>query len=152
MEEELFLHNGSRAFWREAQHLPHVPTCVLRGVLEDHTTPESLQMISNLLSKQAGSPLHDSQVHVYDAVGRPIYTHNRNSKILKNCEMGGAIQKTHHWSPLNEEVKFVETQRDVEHGTFLCAKDRHVFPWCDVNARFGFIKYEVKQSDGEKEC
>lgn len=45
-------------------------------------------MISNLLSKQAGSPLHDSQVHVYDAVGRPIYTHNRNSKILKNCEMG----------------------------------------------------------------
>ena len=71
-----------------AQHLPHVPTCVLRGVLEEHTTPESLQMISNLLSKQAGSSQHDSQVHVYDAVGRPIYTHNRNSKILKNCEMG----------------------------------------------------------------
>ena len=83
-----FLHQGSRAFWREAQHLPHVPTCVLRGVLEDHTTPESLQMISNLLTKQGGSALHDSQVHVHDAVGRPIYTHNRNSKVLQNCEMG----------------------------------------------------------------
>jgi hypothetical protein len=107
-----------------AQHLPNVPTSVLRGVLEEHTTPESLQMLSNLLTKQAGSPLHDSQVHVvsqtylvfiyfysfifshsnvpihcfvlyctlkkikYDAVGRPVYTHNRNSKILKNCDMG----------------------------------------------------------------
>ena len=62
---------------------------------------------------------------------------------------GGAIQRTHHWSPLSEEVKFVETQRDIEHGTFLCAKDRHVFPWCDVNARFGFIKYEEKKGDDD---
>lgn len=83
-----FLHNGSRAFWREAQHLTRVPTCVLRGVLEKHTTPESLQMISNLLSKAAGSDQHDSQVHVYEAVGRPIYTKNRNAQILENCEMG----------------------------------------------------------------
>ena len=83
-----FLHEGSRAFWREAQHLPHVPTCVLRGVLEDHTTPESLDMISNLLTKQAGSALHDSQVNVYDAVGHPVYTQNRNAKILKKCDMG----------------------------------------------------------------
>jgi hypothetical protein len=87
-----FLYDGSRAFWREAQHLPNVPTCVLRGVLEDHTTPESLEMISNLLTKQAGSALHDSQVHVYDAVGHPVYTKNRNGKrngkILENCDMG----------------------------------------------------------------
>ena len=60
-------------------------------MIEDRTTPESLQMISNLLTKHAGSPLHDTQVHVYDAVGRPIYTHNRNSKTLKNCEMGKLI-------------------------------------------------------------
>jgi hypothetical protein len=83
-----FLHSGSRAFWREAQHLPQVPTCVLRGVLEKNTTPESLEMISNLLSKAAGSNQHDSQVHVYDAVGRPVYTKNRNAKVLENCEMG----------------------------------------------------------------
>lgn len=144
-----FLHRGSRAFWREAQHLPTVPTSVLRGVLEDHTTPESLEMISNLLTKAAGSNQHDSQVHVYDAVGRPVYTKNRNSKVLECCEMGGAIQRTHHWSPLNEEVKFVSTPKDTEYGTFMCAKDRHVFPWVDVNVRFGFIKYEAVTSSKE---
>lgn len=58
-----FLPDGCRAFWREAQHLADVPTCTLRGVLEEHTTPESLEMLSNLLTKQSGSALHDSQVH-----------------------------------------------------------------------------------------
>ena len=66
-----FLPEGCKAFWREGQHLPHVPTCVLRGVLEEHTTPESLEMLSNVLTKQSGSCLHDTQVHVYDAVGHP---------------------------------------------------------------------------------
>ena len=83
-----FLHEGNRAFWREAQHLAHIPTSVLRGVQEPYNTPESLELISNLLTKQAGSPLHDSQVHVYDAVGHPVYTHNRNGRILQKCDMG----------------------------------------------------------------
>jgi hypothetical protein len=65
---------------------------VLRGVLEEHTTPESLEMISNLLTKAAGSNQHDSQVHVYEAVGRPIYTKNRNAIVLQNCEMGESSQ------------------------------------------------------------
>jgi hypothetical protein len=58
-----FLPDGCRAFWREGQHLSDVPTCTLRGVMEKHTTPECLEMLSNLLTKQSGSPLHDSQVH-----------------------------------------------------------------------------------------
>jgi hypothetical protein len=58
-----FLPDGCREFWREAQQLSHVPTCTIRGVLEKHTTPESLEMLSNLLEKQSGSALHDSQVH-----------------------------------------------------------------------------------------
>ena len=135
------LPEGVKAFWREAQHLPNVPTCVLRGVLEEHTTPESLEMTANLLTKQSGSALHDSQVHVYDAVGHPIYTKNRNGCILQACDMGGAIQRTHHWSPLDAEVEFIRTKRDVDQCSFECAKDRHVFPWVDVNARFGVIKY-----------
>lgn len=136
------LPDGCRAFWRESQHLAHVPTCNIRGVLEEHTRPESLEMVSHLLTKQSGSALHDSQVHVYDAVGYPVYTINRNGRMLKNCAVGeGAVQRTHHWSPLCEEVEFVRTQRDVERATFECAKDRHVFPWVDVNVRFGFIKY-----------
>jgi hypothetical protein len=89
-----FLFDGCRAFWREAQHLSHVPTCTLRGVLEEHTTPEALEMLSSMLTKQSGSALHDSQVHVFDAVGHPVYHHNRNGKILEKCEVGsGAIQR-----------------------------------------------------------
>jgi hypothetical protein len=136
-----FLFDGCRAFWREAQHLPHVPTCTLRGVLEEHTTPEALEMVVNMLTKQSGSALHDSQVHVFDAVGHPVYHHNRNGRILEKCEVGsGAIQRTHHWSPLNKEVEFITTPRDHELASFDCAKDRHIFPWVDVNVRFGFIK------------
>ena len=109
--------------------------------MEDHTTPESLEMLAASLTKQSGSHLHDSQVHVYDAVGHPVYTKNRNGKIMELCDMGGAIQRTHHWSPLNKEVSFVATSRDEERAAFDCAKDRHIFPFLDVNARFGVIKY-----------
>ena len=115
--------------------------------------PESLEMTSNLLTKQSGSALHDSQVHVYDAVGHPVYTINRNGRILKNCDVGeGAVQRTHHWSPLSDEVEFVRTQRDVERATFECAKDRHVFPWVDVNVRFGFIKYSTEDHTGSPDA
>jgi hypothetical protein len=146
------LHDGARVFWREAQHLAHVPTCTLRGVLQEHTTPECLEMISNMLTKQSGSALHDSQVHVYDAVGHPVYHKNRNGRLMEKCDVGqGAIQRTHHWSPLSDEVEFLATLRDAEMATFHCAKDRHIFPWVDVNVRFGFIKYSKKhERNGEK--
>jgi len=125
---ESFLTEGCRAFWRESQQLAHVPTCVLRGVMEEHTTPECLQMLGNMLKKQSGSPLHDSQVHVYDAVGYPVYHQNRNGRVLKKCCIGdGAIQRTHHWSPLSDEVEWVRTPKDIENASFDCAKDRYVF-------------------------
>lgn len=107
-------------------------------------------MLSNQLSKQSGSILHDSQVHVYDAVGHPIYVRNRNMRILKATDMGGAIQRTHHWSPLSEEVEYVKTNRDVLQASFDCAKDRHIFPFVDVNARFGIIKYVGAKDVNEK--
>ena len=122
-----FLTEGCRAFWRESQQLAHVPTCVLRGVMEPHTTPECLEMLGNLLTKQSGSALHDSQVHVYDAVGYPVYHQNRNGRLLRKCAVGdGAIQRTHHWSPLSDEVEWVRTPRDIENASFDCAKDRWV--------------------------
>lgn len=146
------LPDGCRAFWREAQHLPYIPTCTMRGVMEDHTTPESLEMLSSILTKQAGSALHDSQVHAYDAVGYPVYTHNRNGRLLKRCAIGdGAVQRTHHWSPLSDEVEFVQTTKDISRAIFDCAKDRHVFPWIDVNVRFGFIKYKDHTTDDNVE-
>lgn len=145
---ESFLTEGCRAFWRESQQLAHVPTCVVRGVMEEHTTPECLEMISNLLTKQSGSALHDSQVHVYDAVGYPVYHQNRNGRLLKKCAVGdGAVQRTHHWSPLSDEVEWVRTTKDIEKASFDCAKDRHLFPWLDVNVRFGFVKYVAENED-----
>lgn len=51
-------------------------------------------MVCNQLTKQSGSALHDSQVHVYDAVGYPVYVKNRNARILKSTDMGGAIQRS----------------------------------------------------------
>ena len=116
--------------------------------MEEHTTPECLEMISHLLTKQSGSPLHDSQVHVFDAVAYPVYYHNRNGRVLRQCAIGeGAIQRTHHWSPLSDEVEFVRTVKDLEMASFDCAKDRHVFPWVEVNARFGFIQYQSGDSE-----
>lgn len=151
---QTFMSDGARVFWREAQHLSHVPTCTLRGVLEEHTTPEFLEMIANMLTKQAGSALHDSQVHVFDAIGHPVYHNNRNARVLERCDVGqGAIQRTHHWSPLRDEVSFVATQRDAEMASFECAKDRHVFPWVDVNVRFGFVQYaEPDETDTKTEA
>lgn len=149
---QTMLPDGARAFWREAQHLPHIPTCTLRGVLEEHTTPESLEMVAHSLTKQSGSALHDSQVHVYDAVGYPIYTKNRNGEVLRKCCVGeGAIQRTHHWSPLSDEVEFVRTQRDIAQASFDCAKDRHIYPWVDVNVRFGIIKYATESKESKEE-
>ncbi len=51
------------------------------------------------------------------------------------------MQRTHHWSPLSAEVEFVRTQRDIDQGSFIRAKDRHVIPWVEVNARFGIIDF-----------
>lgn len=81
------------------------------------------------------------KIAVFDAVGYPVYHMNRNGKLLRRCAVGdGAIQRTHHWSPLSDEVEFVRTAKDVEMASFDCAKDRHVFPWVEVNYRFGFIR------------
>lgn len=87
-------------------------------------------------------PLSFVNLSVFDAVGYPVYHLNRNGRLLKRCAVGqGAIQRTHHWSPLSQEVEFVKTARDIEMASFDCAKDRHVFPWVEVNKRFGFIKF-----------
>jgi hypothetical protein len=56
--------------------------------------------------------------------------------------MGSYAQATHHWSPLLYASDFVTTERDRERAIYDFPKDRHIFPWVEVNARFGLI--EVK--------
>ncbi|MCB1189038.1 MAG: hypothetical protein H7A23_13820 [Leptospiraceae bacterium] len=117
-----------------------IPSSSVRGVVDKSTLPEANEMLSNLLAIQSGNKNHDTQVEVQDAV--PYFTHLDTdvSKMLKKNDMGSFIQATHHWAPLLEEVEFLTTERDRELAIYDTPKDRHVFPWIEVNARFGIIK------------
>eukprot|EP00928_Gymnodinium_smaydae_P025193 TRINITY_DN20143_c0_g1_i1.p1 TRINITY_DN20143_c0_g1~~TRINITY_DN20143_c0_g1_i1.p1 ORF type:complete len:171 (+),score=29.10 TRINITY_DN20143_c0_g1_i1:200-712(+) len=134
-------HEGARKMWRDDQHCHRAPTTSMRGVIEEHTLPEVLQMLSHSLERQMDySTQHDTQVAVEEAVAHPISVSNANAEMLAKLDIQSAIQRTHHWSPLNEEVAFISTKADQPLAMFETPKDRHVFPWLEVNARFGVIK------------
>ena len=58
---------------------------------------------------------------------------------LYRSDMGSLVQNCHHWSPLVVAATFVRTKRDIKLAIYDLPKDRHVFPWIEVNARFGII-------------
>jgi hypothetical protein len=116
------------------------PTTILRGVISENNVPESLEMLGNVLTRQIKSELHDTQVEVNEAVGSFVWNQNPWCDVLKYCDMGSLIEKCHHWSPLYKAVEFLTTERDKKDAIFNMPKDRHVFPWIEVHARFGIIK------------
>ncbi len=124
---------------RAGQFRDDIPTASMRGVVEPETLPETLEFLSNVLTKQCESPLHDTQVTVEDAVGHPRWVKTPNTEALKACDIGCMVQRTHHWSPIRKVVAFVTTERDEELAIFHTPKDRHVFPWLEACARFGVI-------------
>ncbi|MBI2392894.1 MAG: hypothetical protein HYV09_25135 [Deltaproteobacteria bacterium] len=132
-------HEGVRFLQREGQFKPDVPTSTIRGVVEPETLPEELEWMSNLLTRQIESPEHDTQVSAHEAVGHPVWVQNEQAEVLRRCSLDGAIQRCCHWSPLRYETEFLETERDRRLAIYDIPKDRHVFPWIDVNARFGII-------------
>lgn len=54
--------------------------------------------------------------------------------------MGSPVLASHHWAPLTEEIEFVKTARDRELWVYEGPKDQLVWPWVEVNARFGRIR------------
>jgi hypothetical protein len=64
--------------------------------------------------------------------------------------MGCLPQVTHHWSPLVRETAFIKTERDRERAIYAFPKDRHIFPWIEVNARFGVIARRTSAGAGLK--
>lgn len=133
-------HEGARSMWRDGLQCHTAPSTSIRGVVEPHTQPESLMMASRVLEQQmAYSTEHDTQVAKEDCVAYPTSVRNGNAKLLQQIDMQSATQRVHHWSPLNEEVSFIYTQKDTSLCMFETPKDRHVFPWLEVNARFGVI-------------
>ena len=150
LDSRLFVHvmggvaslsyEGVRALGRDGQFKATIPTCSIRGVVEPNTLPEALEFLSNALTKQLESTLHDTQVAAEEAVGHPIQSDNPYASLLERCDMGALVQRTHHWSPLVHETEFVTTERDRQRCVYDYPKDRHVFPWVDINARFGLIR------------
>lgn len=141
-------HLGVQTLWREAQHKDGVPTTSMRGVVEAHTMPEPLELLSAWYHRQLESPLHDTQVALDEAVGHPVYVHNTNSAMLARCDQESAVQRMSHWAPLDEDTKFITTAKDVRRRLYDIPKDRFVYPWIELNARFGFIPKVADEDPG----
>lgn len=133
-------HEGVRFLQREGQFKADVPTSTIRGIVEPKTLPEELEWMANVLTRQIESPEHDTQVSAHEAVGYPTWVQNEQAEVLRRCSLDGAIQRCGHWSPLLHEVDFLMTARDRMLAIYDIPKDRHVFPWIEVNARFGVIR------------
>lgn len=129
----------ARDFHREMQVVEHAPTSTMRGVVTEEALPEALEFTWYLLRHMCAGADQDTQVTSDDALGRSTRVINDMSKLLQRCDMPSARQAIHHWSPLFKEVQFVTTERDRERMVYDSPKDRHVFPWVEVNARFGLI-------------
>lgn len=60
--------------------------------------------------------------------------------MLKQHRMCNKLQRGHHWTPLTDnEVGFMTTDSDRKRGVYDGSRDKLVFPYVMVNARFGVI-------------
>ncbi|MBW2459022.1 MAG: hypothetical protein JRI68_31270, partial [Deltaproteobacteria bacterium] len=146
-------HEGAVELARDGQFLAHVPTSTIRGVVTESITPEALEFLSNVITRQVQGALHDTQVTVVSAVGYPDRVISPGAEVLRRCDTGCYAQTCHHWSPLLYATELVTTERDRERAIYDFPKDRHVFPWVEVNARFGLIRpAESHEPRGARAC
>ncbi len=131
---------GVLTLGREGQFLDTAPTTITRGVVRQDYLPEALELLSNVLTRQVETEEHDTQVTAHEAVGHPVHVDNAWARRMRACDIGCRVQSTHHWSPLLYTVEFITTERDRERCIYDFPKDRHVFPWVEINARFGVIE------------
>ena len=130
----------AKDFHRDGQFLAHVPTSMTRGVTAEQWVPETLEFLYHVLNKITSHGDQDTQVLIHDAVGSSTRVFNEQTEVLAACDMGALPQATHHWAPLTKEIEFVTTERDLERVIYISPKDRLVWPWVEVNARFGRIE------------
>ena len=130
----------ARVLHRDGQFLDHVPTCYTRAVSGAQIIPETLEYLYYMLREQTGRDDQDTQVLITDAVGHATRIENEYTNVLRRCDMGALPQATHHWAPLTREVEPITTSRDIERAVYMSPKDRLVWPWIEVNARFGLIR------------
>jgi hypothetical protein len=130
----------ARVLHRDEQFLDRVPTSLTRGVVTDDRLPETLEYLYYVLREMTHGAEQDTQVLITDAIGSSTRVINDNTAVLTRCDMATHPQATHHWAPLTVEVEFVKTERDRALAIYDSPKDRLVWPWVEVNARFGRIR------------
>ena len=132
----------ARSFHRDLQVVETAITSTTRGACDVLNTPEALEYMYHLLGRLRPGADHDTQVTLEEAQGHALRVKNAWTEALARCSTGSLPQNIHHWSPLSPdaEVSFVTTERDHERAVYESPKDRHIFPWLDVNARFGRIR------------
>ena len=124
---------------RDGQFVPWAATSTTRGVVGPATLPESLEYLHYVHGRLTPGRDADSQVAVDEAVGHATRVRNAHTAVLARCDTGSYPHSTHHWAPLSVEIDMLRTDRDQARAVFDSPKDRHVFPWVEVNARFGRI-------------
>jgi hypothetical protein len=130
----------ARILHRDGQFLDRVPTTLTRGVVTEDRLPEMLEYLYYCLKVLTHGAEQDTQVLITDAIGASTRVVNDNTAVLARCDMATYPQATHHWAPLSAEVEFVTTERDRRLAIYDSPKDRLVWPWVEVNARFGRIR------------
>jgi len=125
--------------FRDGQFFDTVPTSYVCGVISEDRVPEALEFLFHVLNKITDTAPHDTQVPISDVIGRSTRVENAFTEAYGRCDMRSYPQTTHHWAPLTKEIEFVTTARDVEWAVYQSPKDRLVWPWVEVNARFGRI-------------
>jgi hypothetical protein len=130
----------ARVLHRDGQFLDRVPTSYTRGVVTEEGVPEMLEFLFYMLRAQHEGGDQDTQVMITDAIGHSTLVKNDYTEVLGRCDMGSLPQATHHWATLTKEIEFVTTERDRLRAVYESPKDRLVWPWVEVNARFGRIE------------
>ena len=125
---------------RDAQLRYDVPTSTTRAVVTLERVPQALEMFCRLLDAQTGGADHDTQVVVEDAAGYAARISNQATRNFARTIIPSMVQATHHWAPLQREVVYLKTERDRRLAVYDSPKDQLVWPWVEVNARFGRIR------------
>ena len=88
--------------------------------------------------KQAHIP-NDSQVGVDSAHAYPVFNHNNSVDILQTQTVPSDTLDIHHWGPLIEEVRFLESPLDIQNCAYKGPKSIYITPWIDTLICLGFL-------------
>ncbi len=131
-------HFGLEHLYRDAQYMPSVISTEVQGVITKFI-PENLDYFTHHFNTLANIP-NDSQIGMDCSHGYCVYNRNPSVDILRRESIPSCTLNAHHWSPLYDEVAFVETQRDVRDAVYHAPKDIHVLPAVEALILFGRLK------------